>query len=456
MLHLDNGYPRSSQDHMCYYSNGQIRPNDLSFPSSPAASMTDLNSQMSQLQLSSIPSSTSSPSQNGSFRKGSLSSVPPLVETFHCPPPIYNSDQSARRPSSAASGNNDGSTNVQRNISTVVQPQFSYDGELEHQQQINMLLSQKESELEEIKRQMAHEHILREQEMSSNVRSQEIQVLQEALQLKNREVNELRMEMSILRAAPLSSIPHGIAIGDLYNMTKTPHGICLIINNYEFYQGDPKYERLTDRSGAQKDQENLVETFKFLKYEIDLRENLTSEKMVDTLKDISCRDHTPYDSFICCILTHGEEGVVFGADSRPVSLRDLTGIVKGTFTRSLMNKPKLFFVQACRGDREERGIPVEKDGDTSLPVEADFLFGYATPTGKAAYRSRRHGSWFISELCEVFKEDSMQMPLGAMMKKINRRVSDAYTKEGYKQCTEVVDRLRKDVMFFPLERTAAN
>ena len=34
------------------------------------------------------------------------------------------------------------------------------------------------------------------------------------------------------------------------------------------------------------------------------------------------------------------------------------------------------------------------------------------------------------------------------MKKVNRKVSEAFTKKGHKQCTEVVDRLRKEVHFF--------
>ena len=58
----------------------------------------------------------------------------------------------------------------------------------------------------------------------------------------------------------------------------------------------------------------------------------------------------------------------------------------------LADKPKLFFIQACRGDDEDRGVVLQKDakGDSddafhhSLPREADFLFGYATPPGNVS------------------------------------------------------------------------
>lgn len=215
-----------------------------------------------------------------------------------------------------------------------------------------------------------------------------------------------------------------------------------------FHQVDPHYDALSDRGGAPVDQRNLFLTFEFLQYKVEVHENCTSTEMIDLMKEMSSRDHSQYDSFVCCILSHGEEGKVFGADSLPVELRDITGLIKGTFCRTLIDKPKLFFVQACRGEAEDPGIKVVSDGNSSLPVEADFLFGYATPPGNAAYRSRRHGSWFISELCQVFSQDSQVLGLGSMMKKVNRKVSDAYTKEGHKQCTEVVDRLRKEVHFF--------
>ena len=94
-----------------------------------------------------------------------------------------------------------------------------------------------------------------------------------------KEVNELRGCLANVQV-PAATLKHE----DLYPMKKEPHGICLIINNYTFFQVDEQYERLNDRSGAQKDQENLVETFNFLKYKVELHENLSSDMMVDTFE----------------------------------------------------------------------------------------------------------------------------------------------------------------------------
>ncbi len=279
----------------------------------------------------------------------------------------------------------------------------------------------------------------------------QILLLQEALGQKNIEIQEIYKEFMDQNITSLQqlSLSQPLPEAEYYPMSCHPHGYCVIFNNHEFYQVEESHEQLVNRGGAEVDQKTLTDTFKFLQYNVEVYENLSSHDIVARMKEISSRDHSNFDSFICCILTHGEEGKIFGSDSLPVNLQDLTGLMKGTYCTSLVNKPKLFFVQACRGEKEDKGIPIERDGNTSLPVEADYLFGYATPTGKAAYRSRRHGSWFISELCNVFNNYAHVMGLNSMMKKVNRSVSEAYTKEGYKQCTEVVDRLRREVKFLP-------
>ena len=317
-------------------------------------------------------------------------------------------------------------------------------------------LHKKKQELEDLTRKLDLEKTQRKIETKKNSslvgqHQNQISMLQDALEQKNLEIQELYKEFMDQNISKLNdlSLSQPLPEAEYYPMSCQPHGCCIIFNNHQFYQVDENHEQLMDRGGADVDQKTLIDTFNFLQYKVEVYENLSSCDIVARMKEVSSRDHTHFDSFICCVLTHGEEGMIFGSDSLPVNLQDLTGLVKGTFCPTLINKPKLFFVQACRGEREDKGVSVERDGDSSLPVEADYFFGYATPTGKAAYRSRRHGSWFISELCNVFNSHSFAMGLSSMMKKVNRSVSEAYTKEGYKQCTEVVDRLRREVKFLP-------
>ena len=56
-------------------------------------------------------------------------------------------------------------------------------------------------------------------------------------------------------------------------------------------------------------------------------------------------DHLKYNGIICAILSHGEEGLIYGTDGT-VSIKELATIFQ---VDALHGKPKLFFIQACQG-----------------------------------------------------------------------------------------------------------
>ena len=85
---------------------------------------------------------------------------------------------------------------------------------------------------------------------------------------------------------------------------------------------------------------------------------------------------------------------------------------------SLSGKPKLFFIQACRGERFDSGTLVNsqicdqkinfdytisdnRNGESFflIPNEVDFLVHYSTYPGHVSWRNKVDGSWFIQELC---------------------------------------------------------
>ena len=321
-------------------------------------------------------------------------------------------------------------------------------------------LRYKENELDQLRRELGGQIEIREKMVlqraeDRDVYSKSIQDLQADLTVKNQEVASLVQELQHFHqqmAALQASNP--VREDDLYVMDSQPHGVCLIFNNYEFHHPDDMEKAHPSRGGAHIDQYNLTQTFKYLRYDVVVQENLTAQQMQDTIWDMATRDHTTHDSFVCCILTHGETNVVHGADSQEVDLLHFAATMK--LCPTLREKPKMFFVQACRGEKEHRGFEVQRDSGgnqgpavtATIPQEADFFFGYATPIGDAAYRSKRHGSWYISELCKVFTQHGYTHNLSSMMKKVNNQVGKAYTKEGFKQCPEFVDRLRKEVHFF--------
>ena len=52
-------------------------------------------------------------------------------------------------------------------------------------------------------------------------------------------------------------------------------------------------------------------------------------------------DHTAFNCFVCCILTHGELGEICGIDSTTVDIMDLVACFN--HCNSLCGKPKIFF-----------------------------------------------------------------------------------------------------------------
>ena len=281
--------------------------------------------------------------------------------------------------------------------------------------------------------------------------------LETALQVKINEIELLRQQVQGLQQAPRQH-PTEMNPDEFYPLNRNPHGVCLIINNYKFYHDTDPTKAHPDRGGAEIDQYNLTQTFRYLRYKVEVRENLTADQMTDCLLRMSQRDHSNYDSFACCILSHGEHNIIHGANSEPVNVDDLTGVMK--LCTSLRNRPKLFFIQCCRGEAEEAGFEKDNPGDSTfrstIPRDADFFLGYATPLGKAAYRSRKHGSWYISELCKVFTQYGYHNSLSRMMRRVNLQVSNAFTKDGYKQCCEFVDRLRMEIHFFHFIRNRSS
>ena len=245
-----------------------------------------------------------------------------------------------------------------------------------------------------------------------------------------------------------------------YPMRNRPHGIAVIINNEQF-------AKQKEREGTQIDEKNLTTTFRILGYVVEIHRDRTSQQMLKIMQDMSQRDHSQYDSFVCCILSHGKEGQIYGTDSRMVPVDEITKHLNADSCPTLASKPKLFFLQACRGKMKEeghriesdsdddplpqvmteRGVRVMTDSDTMIPIAADFFFGYATPMGTVAWRDLDYGSWYVAELCRILCQESLHASLNDMMMEVHRRVGTEYDNIGYKQAPESTSRLNYDVFF---------
>ena len=204
---------------------------------------------------------------------------------------------------------------------------------------------------------------------------------------------------------------------DRYEMGEGPLGICLVINNYNFLGED-------ERQGAKLDEEAIACLFEELHFIVVIRENLGGLEILKVAQEMAAKDHSNYAAFVFCIMSHGDKkDVIYGVDNRKAGMEDLMCEFTATNCPTLENKPKLFFIQACRGQRSdprmnrlsastsdniaEDSIQIIHSPDADLangvsPREADFLLAFATVPGYKAWRSKRVGSWFIQVCINMF------------------------------------------------------
>ncbi|XP_032384275.1 caspase-3 isoform X2 [Etheostoma spectabile] len=125
-----------------------------------------------------------------------------------------------------------------------------------------------------------------------------------------------------------------------YKMDYPCIGTCLIINNKNFHSSTG----MTARNGTDVDAAAAMKTFSKLGYKVNVKTDQTVAEMKQLLRCASEKDHSKSASFACVLLSHGDEGLIYGTDGAE-KLEKLTECFKGDRCRSLVGKPKLFFIQ---------------------------------------------------------------------------------------------------------------
>ncbi|XP_061421257.1 caspase-7-like [Lethenteron reissneri] len=218
-----------------------------------------------------------------------------------------------------------------------------------------------------------------------------------------------------------------------YSMHYKSIGNCIIINNENFF---PR-AGMAKRNGTQTDASRLSDCFHSLGFEVKYRKDLTCEEMRTFLKEASQENLKKCACLVCVVLSHGEDGVVYGTDG-PMPLSDIAKPFSDSSCPSLVGKPRLVFIQACRGTLLDKGVDVvECDGNPNvkeaslLPtvdlMQPDFLFAFATVSGYFSWRNPAQGSCFIQSLCSELQEHGQRMELTKLLTRVNRRVATEFT-----------------------------
>ncbi|KAL5018202.1 hypothetical protein ScPMuIL_003924 [Solemya velum] len=146
---------------------------------------------------------------------------------------------------------------------------------------------------------------------------------------------------------------------DSYNFNYSHRGLALIFTMKHFDEGHSK------RYGAKVDLYHMEKTFQKLGFLVRKYHDLTTTKVIKVLEEAANRhDHSKSDCFVCAFSSHGQEKpraetgmhkaivqvmehYIATRDSE-IRTSDIISMFDEKNCPSLKNKPKLFFVQACR------------------------------------------------------------------------------------------------------------
>jgi len=248
---------------------------------------------------------------------------------------------------------------------------------------------------------------------------------------------------------------------ECYKLDSDPKGVCLIINIDEFQSStstdNDVPQNLDPRTGSEADVRQLVGVFEWLKFKVEVHRNVTKSEFLHIINEIRQLDHTAFDAFVCCIMSHGCLGHIYTADSERVRiLEDVAHAFYPESCPTLAGKPKMFFIQACQvsgvcGSATRQGITddgefsasetdtyesdAEKftaDGKRSslLPDAPDFIMSYSTLPGSPSFRDRKKGTFYVQALTEVLKKDiELQSSLDKVAQLVEKKVADSPVKE---------------------------
>lgn len=174
-------------------------------------------------------------------------------------------------------------------------------------------------------------------------------------------------------------------------------------------------------------------------------------------------------------MTHGTTNGRLYTKDDSILLNEIYSKFDANNCKTLIGKPKIFLVQACRGTMADVGALYETTeqatgpSETSLhsrtevckttryviPTTADFITYFSSAEGYPSF-SNKDGSWFVQAICTAFQacyERKEDIDIIKLFTGINRAI--AYSKQaitddeyhGCKQMPVIVSQLTKCLVF---------
>ncbi|XP_068085598.1 caspase-1 [Anabrus simplex] len=233
-----------------------------------------------------------------------------------------------------------------------------------------------------------------------------------------------------------------------YNMQHPRRGVALIFNHENF----EKDLSLDQRLGTNKDCAELTIALQDLNFEVRVCQDYTHCEITDVLRNVAnVADHSNADCLLVAVLTHGSAEGLYARDEY-YSSGEIWTPFQADNCPSLAGKPKIFIIQACRGDQEDRGVKIFPDVNgmrtqCMIPTHCDMLIAYSCVLGFTSFRETDEGSWFIQSLIAELRVNGTREDLLTLLTNVNGRVAAITPSSGVKQMPNFTSSLTKIVKF---------
>ncbi|MEE6510886.1 hypothetical protein FKM82_031228 [Ascaphus truei] len=241
-------------------------------------------------------------------------------------------------------------------------------------------------------------------------------------------------------------------------MSRVMRGHALIIVMTEF-RSRPGGSGVTleQRRGAKRDADRLFRVLSRLGYDVTLRLDISAAEIKRLYREESKMPQG--ECFISILSSHGEEGMIYDFFGESVQLRELYHILAPQSCPQLAGKPKLFFIQACRGTQFDEGVMLETDSGPChtdaishmLSLPRDTVVIYASTEGYVAFQNPL-GSVFLQTLCDLLEGEERDLELMRILTRLCSLVAYGFQSRGqhggYKEMPCYVTNLTREVYPF--------
>nr|XP_015919934.1 caspase [Parasteatoda tepidariorum] len=226
----------------------------------------------------------------------------------------------------------------------------------------------------------------------------------------------------------------------VFSMAYDKIGKCLIFNHTAY---SPNLE-LKPRSCGDPDAKRFKLLFEELDFDVEICKNHEYCEIMKELSEVNEAGFDNYGCFVCCIMTHGFcNGMLYAYDTE-YRIDDVWDYFCSDKCPTLAKKPKIFIIQACRGedpnfgqkvsfcresedlgDSEEADLKNIEDGISLIPdspIYSDFLTAYSTYDGFFSFRNS-HFSYFITAFCDKLKQNHKKLDLVSILTLVNFEIA---------------------------------